>query len=117
MPSKTEFVFSHVRQVDAIPPSGLRVVLDASEDERKGIARLLRIVGVDQLHADLMALREGSRIRVTGSVTAKARQACVVSLEAVPEEINDTVEVVFAPQDESEAAMRKAGLPEEAEID
>jgi hypothetical protein len=108
---------TRLQAVEAISSAGMAIVIDATEQERKAVARLLGILGLDQLHADLTASREGDRIRVLGLVRAVASQACVVTLEPVIEELSEPVEVVFAPREEAEALMRKAGLPDEDEID
>jgi hypothetical protein len=108
---------TRLQAADAIASSGIKIVIDASEAERKAVAKLLRILSVDQLHADLTATREGDRIRVMGLVTAVAQQACVVTLDPVVETLSEPVEVVFAPREEAEALMRKAGLPDEDDID
>lgn len=108
---------TRLQAVDTIASSGIKVVIDATEAERKAMARLLGILAVDQLHADLTAIREGDRIRVLGVVKASAKQACVVTLEAVDEQLSEAIEVVFAPREEAEALMRKAGLPDEDDLD
>jgi hypothetical protein len=108
---------TRLQAVDSIPSTGVKIVIDASETERKATARLLGIMGVEKLHADFTATREGDRIRVVGLVMAVAQQACVVTLDPVTETLSEPVEVVFAPREEAEALMRKAGLPDEDSID
>lgn len=108
---------TRLQAVDTISSAGIKVTVEASEAERKAVAKLLSILSVERLHADLTATREGDRIRVLGLVTAVARQACVVTLEPVTQELSEPVEVVFAPREEAEALMRKAGLPDEEDID
>ncbi|MGL4441155.1 MAG: YceD family protein [Bosea sp. (in: a-proteobacteria)] len=108
---------TRLQAADTIASTGIKVVIDADEAERKAMAKLLGILGVDKLHAELTATREGDRIRVLGLVTAVAQQACVVTLDPVTETLSEPVEVVFAPREEAEALMRKAGLPDEDDID
>lgn len=108
---------SRLQAVDTISSAGIRIVIDATEAERKATAKLLGILVVDQLHAVLTATREGDRIRVLGLVKAVAQQACVVTLDPVIEQLSEPVEVVFAPREEAEALMRKAGLPDEDDLD
>ena len=108
---------ARLQPVDAIPSTGISVTVDASEAELKAIAKLLGILSVESLHAELAAAREGDRVRVKGIVRAAATQACVVTLDPVSETVDEAVEVVFAPREEAEALMRKAGLPDEDDID
>jgi uncharacterized metal-binding protein YceD (DUF177 family) len=117
MAASPELPFSHPLRVDAIVPKGVSVKLEATAEQRKAIARLMRILDVEMLRADLFAIREDDRVRVTGSVTARAVQACVVTLDPVPQDVSADVEVVFAPKEEADALMRKAGLPDEADMD
>lgn len=104
---------TRLQAADAIPSSGIGFVLDASDSERKAVAKLLGILAVDRLHADLTATREGDRIRVLGTVKAVVQQACVVTLEPVVENLDEPVEVVFAPREEAEALLQKAGLSDD----
>ncbi len=117
MAALPELPLSHPLRVDSIAPRGISVVLEATAEQRKAIARVMRILEVENLRADLFAIREDDRVRVTGSVTARAVQACVVTLDPVPQDVSADVEVVFAPREEAEALMRKAGLPDEADMD
>ena len=115
--SARELPFSHVRRVEDLSTVGTAVRLSASEAERKAMAKLMGILAIDALDADLLAVREGDRVRVTGRIKGRARQACVVTLDPVEEAIDTEVEVVFAPKEEAEALMRKAGLPDLDNVD
>ncbi|MCU0885382.1 MAG: DUF177 domain-containing protein [Beijerinckiaceae bacterium] len=117
MSQTRDLPFSHVRRIDELSSTGTAVRLSATEAERKAIARLMGILSVEALDADLLAVREGDRVRVTGHITGRARQACVVSLDPVEEAIDAEVEIVFAPKEEAEALMRKAGLPDPDAVD
>ncbi len=103
--------------VDAIAPSGVTCVVEATEAERLALARFIEILAVHELSANLRAEREGARVRVTGTVKARVSQACVVTLEPVDEVIDEEIEQVFAPKEEADAAYVAAGLPDDDDID
>lgn len=97
---------------DTIPTSGLHMVIEPGEAELKAATKLLRILAIDSMRAELKAMRKGVRIRIEGTVRAEIKQACVVTLEPVPQDINEHVELVFAPIEDVRAAMRAAGIPD-----
>lgn len=108
---------SHKLVVDAVPANGRSVLIEPGEAERADIARVLRILAVDAMSGNFKVQREGHRLRVTGTLAATVTQACVVSLEPVAESILEDIEVVYAPKEEADAAMRAAGLPADADED
>ncbi len=90
--------FSHMVQVDDVPPSGLNLPLQPGEAERAALARHVGVLALPQLTARLQVAHEGKDgLRVTGTVTATVRQTCVVSLEPFENALNEAVDVVFAP--------------------
>ncbi len=103
--------------VDSIPPAGVTCLVEATEAECKALARYIKILAVHELSANLRAEREGTRVRVTGTMKARVSQACVVTLEPVEELIDEEIEQVFAPKEEADAAYAAAGLPDEDDID
>lgn len=104
---------SRPQPVDSIPPAGVACLVEATEAECKALARFIKILAVHELSASLRAEREGSRVRVTGTVKARVSQACVVTLEPVDELIDEEIEQVFAPKEEADAAYAAAGLPDD----
>jgi len=117
MSKPAELPIAHKVRVDAIPAAGMDVTIDAAEPVRAALARLVGIIAIEQLRGNLHAAPEGERVRVTGSVSGRALQACVVTLEPVPQNVDVVVEAVFAPPDEAEALMRKAGIPTESDLE
>ncbi len=111
MADATDLPISHAVAVDSIPANGRTVAIAPGETERRAVARALRVIAVDALSADFRLQREGHRVRVTGTLSAQVQQACVVSLEPVAESVAEDIEVVYAPKEEADAAMRAAGLP------
>jgi hypothetical protein len=87
--------------VDDIPESGLHFEIDAPAEIR---ARLLRLVAglstvreLPSLSAVFDLTRRGARVHVAGRVRARVGQTCVVTLEPIENEIDETVDLLFAP--------------------
>ncbi|HTH16247.1 MAG TPA: DUF177 domain-containing protein [Magnetospirillum sp.] len=100
--------FSRPVRIDQIPASGLRLHLSAKPDECAALARRFGLQAVDALSAQVMlkAVAGGAIIRLDGTLSAKVVQTCVVSLEPVPAEVEDSFSMTFG-----------ASEPEEDEID
>ena len=100
-------------------PLSLRICAD--EAERAALAKIDDLAGIDRLDADLRMVREGrTGLRVTGEVTARIRQICVVSLEPFETEVKEPVDVHFVPETDLAslaAQRRKAGEAEPHEED
>ncbi len=87
--------------VDDIPDRGMHVEIDAPAEIRaqvlavveglSTVREILKLSGVFDLQ------RRGARVHVTGHVRAKVGQTCVVTLEPVDSDIDETVDLMFAP--------------------
>jgi hypothetical protein len=81
-----------------IPQTGKRVDLEASADVRAALAGPAGVDAVERLVAQFdLTLRGRDGVRVEGRVSATVRQACVVTLEPVVNEIDEAVDVDYAP--------------------
>ncbi|HYC15735.1 MAG TPA: DUF177 domain-containing protein [Pseudolabrys sp.] len=100
--------------VDEIPEAGLHIEIDASEATRAELAALAGLRELAGLSAAFDLARRGSGVRVTGRVRARVGQTCVVTLEPVQSDLEELVDLVFAPQlaeslpAKAEAAERRA---------
>ena len=101
--------------VAQIPDTGLHRKLEASAAERQAIAEVGGLRAVLSAQADLDVVpKSGGRVQVTGTVRARIGQTCVVTLDPIESEIEEEVDLVFAP----EAEVRKmADLIEEGQDD
>ncbi|AJA62845.1 MULTISPECIES: YceD family protein [Bradyrhizobium] len=101
--------------VAQIPDTGLHRKLEASAIERQSMAEVAGLREVLSAQADLEIVpKSGGRFQVTGSVRARIGQICVVTLDPIENEIEEEVDLVFAP----EAEVRKmADLIEEGQDD
>lgn len=105
--------------VAQLPESGLRQRVEADSAHREAIAAAVGVTAVLQAVADfdLMPVADG-RVDVRGRVKARVEQACVVTLDPVENEINETVDVTFAPPSRITPSPKPAQADEgeEAEI-
>ena len=84
--------------VAQIPEAGLHQDITANAEQRAAIAALggLRAVASATASFDLVPVMNG-RVKVTGRVRATVGQTCVVTLDPVDNEIDETIDLVFAP--------------------
>ena len=81
-----------------IPGGGLKRERAASEDERASIAKVLGLLSLTGLRASYKIDRlAGGGYRLHGSVESDLAQACVVTLEPVPEHIEESFDTEFWP--------------------
>lgn len=83
--------------LDQIPESGLHRAIEAPETARDAIARLAELRDVAALSATFDLAKRGSKVHVTGRVRARVGQTCVVSLEPMETDIDETIDLTFAP--------------------
>ena len=106
-------VFVNVAQ---IPETGLHRDVDADSATRTAMAAIagLRDIAFARASFDLSP-GSGGRVHVAGHVTARIGQTCVVTLEPIENDIDEDVDVTFAPAEQiPEIADEVAG--EEIEI-
>lgn len=101
--------------VALIPDTGLHRELEASAAERLAMADLAGVRDILSAHADFDVVpKSGGRIHVTGHVRARVGQTCVVTLDPIESEIDEEVDLIFAPEAE---VRRLADLIEEGQDD
>lgn len=109
--------FSYLVKVGHISANPVEVHLEADAAELKALAEAWDILSVDKFKADLHINRwKKDGIRVKGRVKAKIVQACVVTLEPVPAEIDEQFEQIFVPEN-SKLARRPANDAGEMVLD
>ena len=89
-------------------PAGVDAVVDTTEAERAALAADLGLAGLARLEGRYRVSGGHDRVRVEGRVLADLQQVCVVTLDPLPVEIDETVLVEFAAP--------AGDLPDEFEI-
>ncbi|MBV8825172.1 MAG: DUF177 domain-containing protein [Bradyrhizobiaceae bacterium] len=85
-------------RLDEIPETGLHLDLEADATVRAAVAAASAVNEVPQLMAAFDVARHGrDGLHVTGTVSARVRQTCVVTLDPVENEIAEAVDLVFVP--------------------
>jgi uncharacterized metal-binding protein YceD (DUF177 family) len=84
--------------VDDVPETGRRLDLVANDKVRAAVARMVGLRDLPRLQASFDVTRQGSGLRVQGRVAATVGQTCVVTLEPLSNEIDEVIDLVFAPQ-------------------
>lgn len=98
-----------------IPDTGLHRELEASAAERQAMADLAGVREISSAQASFDVVpKSGGRVQVTGHIRARVGQTCVVTLDPMESEIDEEVDLIFAPEAE---VRRLADLIEEGQDD
>ena len=85
-------------RVDEIPEGGRHFDLHADAGMFAALARAANVEAVTRLDAAFDVTRHGQGgVSVAGTVSASVRQACVVTLDPVDNEVEENVDLVFVP--------------------
>lgn len=112
MTAKADIPLSRRFAWDRVQPRGTPVAFEATPSECDAIAEALGILKVTSASAEftISPFRKDG-FKVVGEVRAEVEQACVVTLDPVPESIRETVDLRFLPESEIDP------IAEEIEID
>ena len=83
--------------VEDIPETGLHLEIEAPEAVRAGLTTVAGLRDLPRLSAVFDLTRRGGGVRVMGQVRAQVGQTCIVTLEPLESEVEETIDVVFAP--------------------
>jgi uncharacterized metal-binding protein YceD (DUF177 family) len=84
--------------ISDIPEAGKRFDLVADETTRAEVAQTAGLRSLPRLQATFDVARHGADgLRVNGEISATVGQNCVVTLEAIDNEVKEEVNLVFAP--------------------
>ena len=83
--------------VDDIPDTGLHLEIEAPAAARAELAELAGVRDLPRLAAVFDLTRQGAGVHVSGQVSAKVGQTCVVTLEPIENAVEEAVDLVFAP--------------------
>jgi uncharacterized protein DUF177 involved in 23S rRNA accumulation len=110
--------------VAQIPDTGMHREFEANAGERQALADLgdLRDVLSATASLDVTLMREG-RVHVVGRVKARIGQTCVVTLDPIENDIDEAIDLIFAPPEQipaladlvDDAAESDAEIPDPPE--
>ena len=90
--------FSRPLNPGRIGPEGRTERLEATEQERAALARRFSIPEVGRIAAEIRLVPEpGGSIRGTGRLEADVVQSCVVTLDPVPQRVEEAIDLRFLP--------------------
>ena len=97
--------------VEDIPDAGLHIAIEAPAEARAELAELAAVRELLQLSAVFDLTRQGSGVHVSGQVSGRVGQNCVVTLEPVESAVEEAVDLQFAPASETERGPEKRPNP------
>lgn len=105
--------------VDNIPETGLHIEAEAPAEVRAQLVKLANLRDLPHLSAVFDLTRRGGGVHVAGQVKARVGQTCVVTLEPLENDLDEPINVLFAPRLEvaakDDGADRTAGDEEPPE--
>jgi uncharacterized metal-binding protein YceD (DUF177 family) len=110
--------------VAQIPDTGLHRDIEADPATRVAMAEVAGLREILSAHASLeVTPKGGGRVHVEGRVRARVGQSCVVTLEPIENDIDEPIDLIFAPPEQipqladlvDEAAESDAEIPDPPE--
>jgi hypothetical protein len=87
--------------VAQIPDNGLHRDIEADQAVRNAMAEAAHLREISAARASFdLALESGGRVHVTGRIQARIGQTCVVTLDPIENEIDEEVDLIFAPPEQ-----------------
>src|SRR6185312_1513315 len=87
--------------VAQIPERGLHREIEADQATRAAMAEAAGLRDLPSAYASFdLTPRSGGRVHVRGRVQARVGQTCVVTLEPLENEIDEEVDLIFAPSEQ-----------------
>ncbi len=101
--------FSRPYEALSVPNGGRYIKLAASDEECAAIARAFKLLAVRALALEgtLAPVAGGPILRLTARLTAEVEQACVVTLDPVPQTLDEPVSWMFGPGEDDRLAGAK----------
>ena len=87
--------------VAQIPDTGLHRDIEAGQAVREAMAELAGLREILSASASLdVTPRSGGRVHVAGRVRARIGQICVVSLDPIENDLDEAIDLIFAPPEQ-----------------
>jgi uncharacterized metal-binding protein YceD (DUF177 family) len=90
--------FSRLVRADTIGAQPRKLAYEASEEERRALAKRFGLAGIDRLEGEMILAGVESGIGVQGVVRAEVIQSCVVTGEPVEARIDERFDLLFRPR-------------------
>jgi hypothetical protein len=103
--------------VEEIAETGQHFDFIADAPARAAIAKLAALRDLPRFEANFDVTRRGCGLHVVGSISATVGQNCVVTLEPLANEVEETIDLVFEPRQTVAEAADKEGQHSEARLD
>ena len=104
--------------VAQIPDTGLHRNIEADQAARQAMAEVAGLREVSSAHGSFdLKHRSGGQVHVTGRVQAKLGQTCVVTLDPIESEIDEEIDLIFAPAGQSVAQVDEGDDSDDGETD
>lgn len=94
---KTATAWSVPVAVEDIPEAGLHMEIEAPATARAAVAELAGLRELPQLAASFDLTPQVGGVHVSGRVSARVGQTCVVTLEPIENAVSETIDLKFAP--------------------
>ena len=102
--------------VAQIPEGGLHHDIEADAATRAGMAEIAGLRDVSSARGSFdLSLQSGGRVHVAGHLTARIGQTCVVTLDPIENDIDEEIDLIFAPVEQIPQIADELG-DEEIEI-
>jgi hypothetical protein len=110
--------------VAQIPDTGLHREIEANQAAREAMADIAGLREILSASASLdVTPKKGGRVHVAGRVRARIGQTCVVSLDPIENDVDEAIDLIFAPPEQipeladlvDEAAESDAEIPDPPE--
>ncbi|MDP2697875.1 DUF177 domain-containing protein [Thalassospira sp.] len=90
--------FSRIVRIDELTEKKNTIELESNAAERAALAKRFDLIDLSVLNAKLkLTINGNGEVAVRGTLHAEIAQKCVVTLDPVPEVIDDEIEVLFSP--------------------
>jgi uncharacterized metal-binding protein YceD (DUF177 family) len=95
--------------VEDIPDSGLHMDIEAPAAVLTGIASVAGVRDLRAFSAAFDLVRKGAGVHVSGGVSARVGQICVVTLEPIENTVEEHIDLLFAPVAERSGKLQDEG--------
>lgn len=101
-----------------LPDAGLHRDIEADQATREAMAEVAGVRDISSARASFdLAPRSGGRVHVKGRLRARVGQTCVVTLDPLENDIDEEIDVIFAPSEQIPGLAEPVDNDEAIEMD